>query len=527
MNTKELGTFCVASPSKYSDLRVVIPKIPSYNDPKVSFVLVKRANRYLAHQERRLQSAIRAGQLETALKIFTTLVQRSYSFQISFINRHVKGWYWTLSHESLFKLFHNIREKAKKLDGNLIYKRTYIPKGDGRVRPLGVPSVDDRVINSMWAWFLSTLIDPLLPDSQHGFRKKRGVWSAWAEILLLSSKFKFAYEFDLKGFFNNISPRYVDQVLGIAGFPPEMRSYISRVNHMFPLMDTNELIEEAEVQKYYLDGREVYRKSGLPQGLPWSPTLSMFALAYAFRNINQGQLVMYADDGILFTNNMNDIRELRTDEAINNGIVIADKLKKDGTPSSGFIRDIVKFLGHEYSMKDKTLLLNGAWIPIESIDEKEYKTIFGKTKYSDAPIKDWRWFINVDSWMYKHTHVFKPENLKYGLKKMIDWILGKPKTVEQSWLKFFHIMKQSTICSEYYLHRMKPRALRTKIRNFMAIYGDKDDRILYSIQDIYPLDKKYLTKAKNPTLCSIIKRQSLLTHFYGGSTLKTSGFKWR
>lgn len=129
---------------------------------------------------------------------------------------------------------------------------------------------------------------------------------------------------------------------------------------MFPLMEVNELIEEAEVQRYYLDGKEVYRKSGLPQGLPWSPTLSIFALAYAFRHINEGQLVMYADDGILFTNDMYDIRKIRTDEAINNGIVIADKLKKDGTPSSGFITDIIHFLGHSYSMKDMKLLINGS-----------------------------------------------------------------------------------------------------------------------------------------------------------------------
>jgi hypothetical protein len=82
----------------------------------------------------------------------------------------------------------------------------------------------------------------------------------------------------------------------------------------------------------------------------------MLALSHAFRNVN-GKLLMYADDGLLFTNDMNDIRELRNEEANNNGIIIADKLKKDGKPSSGFVMEILNFLGHSFNIKTGEFLV--------------------------------------------------------------------------------------------------------------------------------------------------------------------------
>jgi hypothetical protein len=75
----------------------------------------------------------------------------------------------------------------------------------------------------------------------------------------------------------------------------------------------------------------------------------MLALSYAFRNVN-GKLLMYADDGLLFTNNLLDTKELRNEEAHNNGIIIADKLKKSGKPSSGLVKGVLEFLGHSFNI---------------------------------------------------------------------------------------------------------------------------------------------------------------------------------
>jgi len=67
---------------------------------------------------------------------------------------------------------------------------------------------------------------------------------------------------------------------------------------------------------------------------------------------------MYADDGILLTNNFHDSTSLENDEAVNNGIIISDKLKKDGSPSRGIVTEVLKFLGHEFNLNNQTIKIN-------------------------------------------------------------------------------------------------------------------------------------------------------------------------
>lgn len=523
MNTKNKRNFRVASVENYQNLIVRIPLIPCHSNNSNDLKLIKRANRYLKHQERRLEKAIKNCQLELSLTIYTSLIQRSWAFKVAFIHKVVRGWYWTLSENSLGIILRELDRITRLMDSNVIYKRTYIPKGDGRVRPLGVPSVEHRILNAMWALYLRFIIDPLLPEWQFGFRPKRNIVQVWNIIFREFSAFKFIYEFDLKGFFNNVSPRYITDVLRASAFPESLISYISRINHMFPLMDRDKLEEEIEITKYYNGGQTFYRKSGLPQGLPWSPILCMLALSHAFRNV-QGRLLMYADDGILLTNNLHDIQELRNEEAINNGIIIADKLKKDGKPSSGVVKDILNLLGHSFNIITGEFKVGDSWILWSKLTKEQLSQIIAKNYNMDESNKV-KWFVNVESWMYKHHLVFSVPNALNCITLMVNFIFRKPQNIVQRNAKFFCINRESTRSCNFLLDQIKI-ILKTRYRthSFRKIYDDVDNRLYFSIQDIYPLDRKYLDKKLFPRVVStsVKKRIKLLSKVYGSNLVYNS-----
>lgn len=165
-------------------------------------------------------------------------------------------------------------------------RRVEIPKPNGGVRNLGIPTVIDRVIEQAIAQKLSPIFEPLFSEYSYGFRPRRRCEDAIVKLLeYMNNGYEWIVDIDLEKFFDTVPQ-------------DKLMSYVGRVIHDG---DVESLIRKYLKAGIMIQGRYEPTNVGTPQGGNISPLLSNIMLNELDKELEARGLhfTRYADDCVI------------------------------------------------------------------------------------------------------------------------------------------------------------------------------------------------------------------------------------
>jgi len=162
----------------------------------------KQANRYAIHQIRRLTKARKQKNSRLYFGMADILMKRSNVFRIMAINHVLPQWQRNLP----FKMVLFWNNRVSRIVNHQLTKvtnvRHFVPKPNGKLRPIGCPSVEWRLYLHQQSNFLTHWLGPAMKNL-HGFMPDRGLSTAWGTIAQLWEK-PYVYEWDFRSFFDTL-----------------------------------------------------------------------------------------------------------------------------------------------------------------------------------------------------------------------------------------------------------------------------------------------------------------------------------